>query len=166
MLRHPLEPTVATRRIANVRWGGADLAALLDEIGIDARARYLWSYGLDGGEFAGTSCDLFVKDLPLRRLAAGDVLLAYELKACRCRRSTASQTASPHPAITDEQRQMAMSAGARRASRRWAVYDHILQRPRRGGGHRGRSRGAASGLGDRTRGGHRGTGTRYGDPGG
>jgi sulfane dehydrogenase subunit SoxC len=76
---NPLEPTVATRRIANVRWGGADLAALLDEIGIDERARYLWSYGLDGGEFAGTSCDWFVKDLPLGRLAAGDVLLAYEL---------------------------------------------------------------------------------------
>jgi len=76
---NPLEPKVATRRIANVRWGGADLAALLDEIGIDARARYLWSYGLDGGEFAGTFCDWFVKDLPLGRLAAGDVLLAYEL---------------------------------------------------------------------------------------
>ena len=31
------------------------------------------------GDFAGTSCEWFVKDLPLARLAAGDVLLAYEL---------------------------------------------------------------------------------------
>ncbi|HEX6014620.1 MAG TPA: molybdopterin-dependent oxidoreductase [Geminicoccaceae bacterium] len=75
----PLEPRVATRRVANVRWGGADLAALLDEVEIDARARFLWSYALDGGEFAGSSCDWFVKDLPLARLAAGEVLLAYEL---------------------------------------------------------------------------------------
>jgi len=76
---NPLEPTVATRRVSNVRWGGADLAALLDEVGIGAQGRFLWSYGLDGGDFAGTSCDWFVKDLPLERLAAGDVLLAYEL---------------------------------------------------------------------------------------
>ena len=70
---------MATRRVANVRWGGADLATLLDELEIDPRARFLWSYGLDGGDFAGTSCEWFVKDLPLARLAAGDVLLAYEL---------------------------------------------------------------------------------------
>ena len=75
----PLEPNVPTRRVTNVRWGGVDLAALLDELEIDPRARFLWSYGLDGGDFAGTSCDWFVKDLPLERLAAGDVLLAYEL---------------------------------------------------------------------------------------
>ncbi|MGE0121101.1 MAG: molybdopterin-dependent oxidoreductase [Dongiaceae bacterium] len=75
----PLEPTVPTRRVANVRWGGVDLAALLDELGVDPRARFLWSYGLDGGEFAGASCDWYVKDLPLARLAAGDVLLADEL---------------------------------------------------------------------------------------
>jgi sulfane dehydrogenase subunit SoxC len=75
----PLEPTVPTRRVANVRWGGADLAALLDDIGTDSRARFLWSYGLDGGDFAGTHCNWYLKDLPLDRLKAGDVLLAYEL---------------------------------------------------------------------------------------
>src|SRR5262245_11366548 len=75
----PLEPTVPTRRATNVRWGGVDLAALLNDLGIDPQARFLWSHGLDGGEFAGTSCDWFVKDLPLQRLAAGGVLLAYEL---------------------------------------------------------------------------------------
>src|SRR5262245_34994932 len=75
----PFEPTVPKRRVANLRWGGADLAGLLDEVGIDPRARFLWSFGLDGGDFAGTVSDWFVKDLPLERLAAGDVLLAYEL---------------------------------------------------------------------------------------
>ncbi len=75
----PLEPTVPTRRVSNVRWGGVELAALLAECGIDPRARFLWSYGLDGGDFAGKPCDWYVKDLPLERLAAGEVLLAYEL---------------------------------------------------------------------------------------
>ena len=76
---NPLEPRVAARRIANVRWGGVDLAALLSELEVDFRARYLWSYGLDGGDFAGRRCDWYVKDLPLTRLAADGVLLAYEL---------------------------------------------------------------------------------------
>jgi sulfane dehydrogenase subunit SoxC len=75
----PLEPRVPTRRVANVRWGGVDLALLLDELGVDPHARYLWSYGLDGGEFAGRRCDWFVKDLPIERLRAGGVLVAYEL---------------------------------------------------------------------------------------
>jgi sulfane dehydrogenase subunit SoxC len=76
---NPLAPTEPTRRVANVRWGGVDLAALLGEVEIYPQARFLWSYGLDGGDFAGTSCDWYVKDLPLERLAASDVLLAYEL---------------------------------------------------------------------------------------
>lgn len=75
----PFEPHVPTRRVANVRWGGVDLAALLAEAGIDPRARFLWSYGLDGGDFAGTACDWYVKDLPLERLPAGGVLIAHEL---------------------------------------------------------------------------------------
>jgi hypothetical protein len=33
---NPLEPKVPTRRYANVRWGGVDLTAVLDESGIDA----------------------------------------------------------------------------------------------------------------------------------
>jgi len=67
---NPLEPTVATRRVSNVRWSGADLVELLAELGVDPRARFLWSFGLDGGAFAGTSCEWFVKDLPLERFAA------------------------------------------------------------------------------------------------
>lgn len=75
----PLEPTVPTRRVANVRWGGVDMAMLLDQAGIDPRAKFVWSSGLDGGTFAGEPCDWFTKDLPLKRLTAGDVLVAYEV---------------------------------------------------------------------------------------
>ena len=75
----PMEPKTPTRRVANLTWGGVDLAALLDEAGIAPGARFLWSYGLDGGAFAGTPCDWYLKDLPLERLAAGGALLAYEL---------------------------------------------------------------------------------------
>jgi sulfane dehydrogenase subunit SoxC len=76
---NPLEPQVPTRRIANVRWSGADLAALLDDVGVDDEARYLWSRGLEHGTFAGVPCDGYTKDLPLHRLREGDVLIAYEL---------------------------------------------------------------------------------------
>jgi sulfane dehydrogenase subunit SoxC len=75
----PMEPTVPTRRVSHVRWGGVDLAALLDDAGVSLDARFLWSYGLDGGDFAGTPCDWYLKDLPLERLQAGGVLLAYEI---------------------------------------------------------------------------------------
>jgi sulfane dehydrogenase subunit SoxC len=75
----PLEPTVPTRRVVNVRWGGIDLAELLAECGVAPRAKFLWSYGLDGGDFAGNAVDWFVKDMPLARLDLGGVLLAYEL---------------------------------------------------------------------------------------
>jgi sulfane dehydrogenase subunit SoxC len=75
----PMEPTVPTRRVSHVRWGGVDLATLLADAGISPEARFLWSYGLDGGDFAGTPCDWYLKDLPLERLQAGGVLLAYEL---------------------------------------------------------------------------------------
>lgn len=75
----PMEPTVPTRRVSHVRWGGVDLAALLADAEVSPDARFLWSYGLDGGDFAGTVVDWYLKDLPLARLQAGGVLLAYEL---------------------------------------------------------------------------------------
>lgn len=76
---NPMEPRVPARRVANVRWGGVDLAALLAEFEVDPRAASLWSYGLDGGDIAGRHCDWYVKDMPLARLGAGGVLLADEM---------------------------------------------------------------------------------------
>ena len=75
----PLNPTLPTRRIANVQWGGIDLAELLDEAGVSADSTHLWSFGLDHGKFAKEDQENYLKDIPLSRLAEGDVLIAYEL---------------------------------------------------------------------------------------
>ena len=74
-----MNPTVPTRRVANVRWAGVDLAELFGELGISADASHLWAFGLDHGEFAGEAQDSYLKDIPLGRLEEGDVLIAYEL---------------------------------------------------------------------------------------
>lgn len=76
---NPLRPKQPVRAVANVIWGGADLREILDEAGIDPAARFIWSYGVDHGEYANIGCASYLKDLPLERLAAGDVLLAYEM---------------------------------------------------------------------------------------
>jgi len=76
---NPLKPLVPTRRVANVVWGGAALAELLKEAEPLCGARFIWSYGLDFGEFEDVRVDAFVKDLPLERALAADTLLAYEL---------------------------------------------------------------------------------------
>lgn len=73
----PRRPDLPMRRIANVVWHGVDLAALLRKLGIKDRARYLWAYGLDRGEYDGVKAEWYVKDMPLTRLDQGGVLLAY-----------------------------------------------------------------------------------------
>lgn len=79
----PKAPHIATRRYANVTWSGVDLAAVLQVAGIRAKARYLWSYGLDQGAFEDVQSHVYLKDMPLDRIASGDVLLAYELNGER-----------------------------------------------------------------------------------
>lgn len=79
----PKAPHIATRRYANVTWGGVDLASVLQAAGIQAGARYLWSYGLDRGAFEDVQSHVYLKDMPLDRLTNGDVLLAYELNGER-----------------------------------------------------------------------------------
>lgn len=76
---NPLEPRAPTRRVASVEWGGVSLASLLDQAGIRPDARFVWSFGADYGNFAGYPCEAFGKDLPIARIAAGDVLVAYEI---------------------------------------------------------------------------------------
>jgi len=75
----PRRPTTPLRRVANVKWGGVDLAGLLDRAGVRSGATHLWSYGLDYGQFFGTPQHHYVKDMPLSRLKDGNVLIAYEL---------------------------------------------------------------------------------------
>lgn len=76
---NPATPTVPARLIANVRWRGVDLATLLDAAGVAPRARFVWTYGLDRGEFMGVASGSYLKDLPIERARTGDVLIAFEL---------------------------------------------------------------------------------------
>ncbi|MBT5241638.1 MAG: molybdopterin-dependent oxidoreductase [Rhodospirillaceae bacterium] len=76
---NPMTPEIPTRRVGNIVWSGVKLASLLDAVGVKPDAGYLWSFGLDTGEFEGIPVDQYCKDLPLWRVAAGDVLVAYEL---------------------------------------------------------------------------------------
>jgi DMSO/TMAO reductase YedYZ molybdopterin-dependent catalytic subunit len=74
----PLQPLEPTRRICNLRWGGARLVHVLADCGPHASARYIWSHGADYGEFGGVSVEAYIKDLPIGRVHA-DVLIAYEM---------------------------------------------------------------------------------------
>jgi DMSO/TMAO reductase YedYZ molybdopterin-dependent catalytic subunit len=76
---YPSNPRIATRRVGNVLWGGVDLKALLDELGVLPAARFLWAYGLDRGEYEGVRAEPYLKDCPLSRLDSGSALLAYEI---------------------------------------------------------------------------------------
>jgi len=76
---NPFEPAEPSRQIANVVWRGVDVREILGEAGIDSSATHLWSYGLDFGDFFGNSVTHYVKDLPLSRIAQGDVLIAHSL---------------------------------------------------------------------------------------
>ncbi len=69
----------AKRLVGNVVWGGVDLSELLTSAGVRPAAKYLWAYGLDSGAYEGLGGGNFQKDMPLERLAQGDVLLAYEI---------------------------------------------------------------------------------------
>jgi DMSO/TMAO reductase YedYZ molybdopterin-dependent catalytic subunit len=71
----PLKPEAPTRRVCNVTWSGVRLADLLAECAPLPEARFVWSSGADHGVFQGESCDAYVKDLPIERVAA-DVLIA------------------------------------------------------------------------------------------
>jgi DMSO/TMAO reductase YedYZ molybdopterin-dependent catalytic subunit len=75
----PLAPHIATRRLANVVWGGVDLAMLLETVEVQAEASHLWSFGVESGRYEDVEASAYVKDLPLERLPSGDILLAYEM---------------------------------------------------------------------------------------
>ena len=76
---NPLKPKQAVRAVANLVWSGAGLREILDEAGIYPAARFIWSYGVDHGEFGGLRSESYLKDLLLERVAADDVILAYEM---------------------------------------------------------------------------------------
>jgi len=75
----PHDATINTRAVSNALWGGARLADVLDEAGADDSARYLWALAPDHGTYARWGAERYVKDLPIARARARDVLLAYEV---------------------------------------------------------------------------------------
>jgi len=75
---NPLEPTIPVRRVANVRWRGVPVRALLDAAGVRSGASILWARGLDSGQFDGIDCACYLKDLPLATVAERGII-AYEM---------------------------------------------------------------------------------------
>lgn len=75
----PVNHRVATRQIANVVWGGVDMRDLLRAAGPLEGGTHLWAYGLEYGRYRGSDEAHYRKDVPLGRIAEGDVLLAWEL---------------------------------------------------------------------------------------
>jgi DMSO/TMAO reductase YedYZ molybdopterin-dependent catalytic subunit len=75
---NPLQPTIPVRRAANVRWRGVPVRALLDAAGVRYGASAVWARGLDSGQFDGTDCACYLKDLPLATVAERGII-AYEM---------------------------------------------------------------------------------------
>jgi DMSO/TMAO reductase YedYZ molybdopterin-dependent catalytic subunit len=75
---NPLEPTIPVRRAANVGWRGVPVRALLDAAGVRPGASTVWARGLDFGQFDGTDCACYLKDLPLATVAERGII-AYEM---------------------------------------------------------------------------------------
>jgi len=75
----PIYPDIPQRRIANIKWTGVPLAPILREIGIDERARYVLSRGVDGGTWQSMRHPSYEKDLPLAKALDPAVLLAVAM---------------------------------------------------------------------------------------
>lgn len=72
----PLTPTVPKRRVGNVIWSGVRLADVLGQCGVATEAAFVWTHGLERGDFADVKDELYVKDLPLEKALSPEVLLA------------------------------------------------------------------------------------------
>jgi DMSO/TMAO reductase YedYZ molybdopterin-dependent catalytic subunit len=76
----PLKPaTTALWRVGNVQWTGVPLRAVLEMAAPLPAASFVWSDGLDRGEFAGVKADRYRKDLPIAKAMSDDIILAYEI---------------------------------------------------------------------------------------
>ena len=155
---NPLEPTVPTRRVANVRWGGADLAAVARRGRHRSAAR--GSSGRTGSTaatFAGNACDWY-RQGP----AAGAPLGRRRPPCLRGQRRTAADRArfsgAPCGAglFRHQQRQVALAAAPRRPAGRGAIHHRLLQRQRQRRRYRGGPTAAPASLGDRAGIDHRG----------
>lgn len=75
----PLAPLEPKRRIGNVIWKGVSLADVMRLAGIKNTASFVWTSGLEWGEYAGLRDEVFQKDLPIEKAMAEEVLLALEI---------------------------------------------------------------------------------------
>ncbi|KAL2070667.1 hypothetical protein VTL71DRAFT_13693 [Oculimacula yallundae] len=76
----PVKPAVENLwRIGNVEWTGVKLTTLLALASPLSEAQFVWSEGLDHGEFHGVVADRYQKDLPLSKARSPEVLVAYEM---------------------------------------------------------------------------------------
>ncbi len=79
----PLDATLPTRQVTNVQWAGADLRDVLARAGVRDSARYVWASGADHGVLGDGGHTVAIaeyqKDIPLTRIAEGNVLIAYEM---------------------------------------------------------------------------------------
>jgi DMSO/TMAO reductase YedYZ molybdopterin-dependent catalytic subunit len=76
----PLKPAItALWRVGNVQWTGVRLREILELAVPLPAASFVWSDGLDRGEFAGVEADRYQKDLPIAKAMSDEVLLAYEI---------------------------------------------------------------------------------------
>lgn len=76
----PVKPaTEALWRVGNVKWTGVPLKHILHLAQPLSTATYVWSEGLDRGEFFGVKADRYQKDLPIAKAMSEEVLLAYEI---------------------------------------------------------------------------------------
>jgi DMSO/TMAO reductase YedYZ molybdopterin-dependent catalytic subunit len=75
----PHDHTIATRNISNAVWGGVRLSEVLRQVGVREGASFIWAFAPDHGSYAHFSSDCYIKDIPLTRALADDVLLAYEI---------------------------------------------------------------------------------------
>ena len=72
-------PTKALWRIGNVRWTGVRLRDILERARPQPEAQFVWSDGLDSGEFAKVAADRYQKDLPLEKALSSECLIAYAM---------------------------------------------------------------------------------------
>jgi DMSO/TMAO reductase YedYZ molybdopterin-dependent catalytic subunit len=76
----PVKPATGNLwRVGNVQWTGVSLNVLLKIAAPLPSASFVWSDGLDRGEFFGVEAERYQKDLPMSKAMGDEVLLAYEI---------------------------------------------------------------------------------------